>query len=172
MDERQLETLIDEHGDYILRLCYTYLKDWQIAEELTQDTFFRFYKSSNRFRRTSSDRTYLYRIAVNRCKSYLVTWRYKQLFFGKLTHRIEHTNYVEQQMIEQNNRRTLYEKIDQLPIKYREVLLLFHYMDLTTKEISSVLNMSENTVKTRLRRARMQLGEMLKEEGIQDGQNS
>ena len=172
MDERQFEALVEQHGDYILRLCYTYTKDWQIAEELTQDTFLRFFKASARFRGDANERTYLYRIAVNRCKSFMVTWRYKQLFFGKLSRRIESTAQVAQLVEAADERRALYEKIEKLPMKYREVLLLFHYMEMTTKDISVVLGVSENTVKTRLRRARIQLGEMLGEEGMLDGQNS
>lgn len=172
MDEQRLEQLIELHGDYIVRLCYTYTKDWQIAEELTQDTFWRFFKASARFRGEANERTYLYRIAVNRCKSYLATWRYKQLFFGRLSKRIEAQEHVERQVEKADDKRILYEKIEQLPVKYREVLLLFHYMDMTTKDIAVVLETSENTVKTRLRRARIQLGEMLEEEGMRDGQNT
>lgn len=167
MDERQFEALVEQHGDYILRLCYTYTNDWQIAEELTQDTFLRFYRAAARFRGEANERTYLYRIAVNRCKSYVATWRYKQLFFGKLTRRIEAPEQVAQLVEAADERRALYGQIEKLAVKYREVLLLFHYMDMSTKEIATVLGMSENTVKTRLRRARLQLGEML-EEGMLD----
>lgn len=169
MDERQFEALVEQHGDYILRLCYTYTKDWQIAEELTQDTFLRFYRAASKFRGEANERTYLYRIAVNRCKSYLATWRYKQLFFGKLTRRIEAPERVAQIVEDADEKRALYAQIEKLAVKYREVLVLFHYMDISTKEIASVLGVSENTVKTRLRRARVQLGEMLEEEGMRDG---
>ena len=62
-------------------------------------------------------------------------------------------------------------KVLELPIKYREVILLFYYQEFTSKEISELLNCSENTVKTRLRRAKDLLRKKvdLREwEGMQD----
>ena len=65
----------------------------------------------------------------------------------------------------------LYEKIEKLPVKYREVIVFYHYFDLTTAQIAQVLIISENTVKTRLRRGRQQLGEVLEKGAIVDGSN-
>ena len=51
-----------------------------------------------------------------------------------------------------------------LPCKYREVIHLFYYEDLSTKEIASVLKRRESTVRTQLTRARSLLRDILKEE--------
>jgi RNA polymerase sigma-70 factor (ECF subfamily) len=48
----------------------------------------------------------------------------------------------------------LMSKVLELPIKYREVILLFYYQEFTGKEISQLLGCPENTVKTRLKRAK------------------
>ena len=58
----------------------------------------------------------------------------------------------------------LMKQVLQLSLKYRESILLFYYEGLTTLEIAELLSISENTVKTRLRRAR----EMLKEHVSKD----
>lgn len=108
--EQEFEQIVVQQGDYILRLCYTYTNDWQIAEELTQDTFMRFFKAFVRFKGEANIRTYLYRIAVNRCKSYMVTWRYKQMFFGKLNEKMRAHNYVEQAVEKKVEMQVLFEK--------------------------------------------------------------
>ena len=58
-----------------------------------------------------------------------------------------------------------------LPIKYREILIFYYYEDYTVKEISQLLAISENTVKTRLVRAREKLKPLLQseEEVLSDG---
>lgn len=62
--------------------------------------------------------------------------------------------------------------IEQLPIKYKDVLLLFHFAEFSLKEIANLLKLPENTVKSRLRRARQMVGLILMEEGFEYGSDS
>ncbi|WP_233786067.1 sigma factor-like helix-turn-helix DNA-binding protein [Planococcus halotolerans] len=48
-----------------------------------------------------------------------------------------------------------------LPLKYREMILLYYYEELSVQEISDLLKMKANTVKTRLKRGREMLGDTL-----------
>lgn len=43
--EQYLERLLNEYGDSILRMCYLYLKDYQLAEDATQETYIKAMKS-------------------------------------------------------------------------------------------------------------------------------
>ena len=165
------EDILHKHGDYIVRLCFTYTKDLQMAEDLTQETFLRFYQAGENFRQEADVKTYLYRIAVNRCKSYLVSWRYRQTQLLQLGQKLIAQDHVEQQVERNELSALLYEKIEKLPVKYREVIVFYHYFDWTTAQIAQVLTISENTVKTRLRRGRQQLGEVLEKGAIVDGSN-
>lgn len=56
---------------------------------------------------------------------------------------------------------TLKAALFELPISYREVLILYYYQELKVREIADVLGCTENTVKTRLRRARKMLQDKL-----------
>ncbi|MEK4698187.1 sigma-70 family RNA polymerase sigma factor [Solibacillus sp. FSL R7-0668] len=156
MDSPTFEQIVHTYGDYIVRLCFTYTKDWQLAEDLTQETFLRFYAAD--FRNDADIKTYLYRIAVNRCKTYLVSWRYRQTQLLQLSQRLVAKDHVIQQVEQKELSAFLYEKIAALPVKYREIIVLYHYFELTTAQIAAILKLSENTVKTRLRRGRQQLG--------------
>lgn len=163
------EEILQTHGDYIVRLCYTYTKDWQMAEDLTQETFLRFYAAREKFRHEADVKTYLYRIAVNRCKTYLASWRYKQTQLIELGQKLIAKEDVALQVEQKEESMRLYEKIQKLPVKYREVLVFYHYLDWTTAQIAELFGCSENTIKTRLRRARQQLGQLLEEEGVMNG---
>lgn len=169
MDSQTFEEILHTHGDYIVRLCYTYTKDWQMAEDLTQETFLRFYAAQGKFRHDADVKTYLYRIAVNRCKTYLASWRYKQTQLIEIGQKLIAKEDVASQVEQKDESMRIYEKIKMLPVKYREVLVFFHYFDWTTAQIAELLNCSENTVKTRLRRGRQQLGQILEEGGLIDG---
>ena len=69
--DRWLEQAIKTHGDSLLRLCFLYLHDRQLAEDAVQETFVRAWRAYGRFRQDSRDKTWLTRIAVNVCKSAL-----------------------------------------------------------------------------------------------------
>ncbi|MBD8038547.1 sigma-70 family RNA polymerase sigma factor [Solibacillus sp. A46] len=168
MNSQTFEDILHTHGDFILRLCYTYTKDWQMAEDLTQDTFLRFYGAQEQFRHEADVRTYLYRIAVNRCKSYLASWRHKQTQLIELGQKLIAREDVALQVERKDESKRVYKEIEKLPVKYREVLVFYHYFDWTTAQIADLFGCSENTVKTRLRRGRQQLGQLLKKGGVLD----
>ena len=58
----------------------------------------------------------------------------------------------------------LYYELQQLPSKYREVLHLFYYEDMSVEEIGMILNRKNSTVRTQLTRARAKLKDIMKEE--------
>lgn len=76
---KQLEEIIEEYGDYLLRVAYLYVKDLTIAEDIVQDVFIAFYKKQSQFKGNASLKTYLVKITVNRCHDYLRSWKRKRL---------------------------------------------------------------------------------------------
>ncbi|MGE7090628.1 sigma-70 family RNA polymerase sigma factor [Lysinibacillus sp. NPDC048646] len=161
------------YGDYLVRVCYTYVQDWAIAEDMVQDTFVKYYEKMEQFREQSSVKTYLYRIAINNCHSYLASWRYKKLQVIDYWHKlIGHAVDPVHKVIASESDVMLVLAIEKLPTKYKDVLLLYHFAELSLKEVSETLKMPENTVKTRLRRARQMIGVTLQEEGFEYGSDS
>ncbi|WDC84697.1 sigma-70 family RNA polymerase sigma factor [Caloramator sp. mosi_1] len=81
----EIEYLIDEYGDDILRLCYIYTKDYSQAEDLFQEVFIKVYKNIDKFRQDSDVYTWITKIAINTCKDYLKSAWIKETFcFGRL----------------------------------------------------------------------------------------
>ncbi|MCI8556939.1 MAG: sigma-70 family RNA polymerase sigma factor [Lachnospiraceae bacterium] len=157
--EKVISELIKEYGDSILRMCYIYLKDYHLAEDVVQETFLQVYNNYDSFRQQSSVKTWITRIAVNLCKNQMRTRWFsvkKEEEFPILSYTEDYDGVID--------REQLLTAIGNLRPKYREAVLLFYYQELSIKEIAGLLNKKESTVKVRLKRAREQLKQELKED--------
>ena len=167
MDEQREQLLtewMDAYGNHILRLCYTYVHNWQTAEDLTQETFIKLYRHHNDYRGDAQIKTYIFAIAINVCKDYISSWKYKKVLITNTFHQFLKTKETtESAVVLQSEKEQLVTKIEQLAPKYKDVLLLFYYADYSLQEISEVLDLPVNTVKTRLKRARGQLKDLLED---------
>lgn len=160
-----LEKMMIEYGNELVRLAFSYVKDPEIAKDMVQNTFIKCYKNLDSFRYDAQIKTWLYRITINECKDYLKSWNYKMVqvksFINETTRSILPS--PEKTVIEKYNNEEMKENIFSLPKVYREVIYLYYYESLKTDEISSVLDISINTVKTRLRRGKQRLELVIKE---------
>ena len=164
-EQQQLNTWMNEYGNDILRLCYTYVHNWQTAEDLTQDTFLKVYKYYDQYRGEAHIRTYIYAVAINICKDYLSSWKYKKVVISNTFQQFLTTKQTVENVVEQKSeKQELVELIENLAPKYKDILLLFYFAECSLQEISEALHIPVNTVKTRLKRAREQLKGLLEEE--------
>nr|WP_233269890.1 sigma-70 family RNA polymerase sigma factor [Heyndrickxia camelliae] len=155
--------MMTRYGQDILRLVFSYVENEAIAEELTQDIFVKCYKSLHTYRGKSTLKTWLWRIAINHCKDFLKSWYNKKVINTgeELLNNKPSNEAVEQTVIQKEEEGQLVSTLMDLPIKYREVIFLFYYEELSIKEIAMMTEVGENTVKTRLRRAKQLLKERL-----------
>ncbi|WPK12798.1 sigma-70 family RNA polymerase sigma factor [Lysinibacillus louembei] len=160
-----IDQIIDEHSRYLVRIAYLYVKNWSTAEDIVQEVFVTFFQKSEQFRQEASLKTYLTKVTANRAKDYLRSWKHKKdvLFETIFTS----TKGIEEMMLEQEQLAALEKNLFQLPLKYREPLILFYYDEQSIVEIADYLQLNENTVKTRLRRAKQQLKEFFEEEEVE-----
>jgi RNA polymerase sigma factor (sigma-70 family) len=160
-----LEKMMIDYGNELVRLAFSYVKDAEIAKDMVQNTFIKCYKNLESFRFDAQIKTWLYRITINECKDYLKSWNYKMVqvksFINETTKSILPS--TEKTVIDKYNHEEIKDTILSLPKVYREVVYLYYYDSLTTEEIANVLDVSVNTVKTRLRRAKQRLESMIKE---------
>jgi RNA polymerase sigma factor (sigma-70 family) len=157
-DDLNIDKLISQYGNSLLRMSYLYLKDIHLAEDAVQDTFIRVYKSYPQFKGDAELKTWIMRIAINVCKNY------RRSSWWKRVDVLESLNSIpaEAGLIPDLRDDTLLLEIMRLSPKYKEVILLFYYQDMTTREISQALNIPESTVSIRLKRAREKLKIKLK----------
>ena len=152
-----LTSLMLTYGEEIKRLVYSYLKDWALTEDVTQDVFVTIYLKLDSFQGNSDIKTWIYRIAINKCKDMLKSWKYKKLFLTTQFFSLIETKTPEFYLINGQQKDKVVQAIFDLPIKYREVIILYYYKELKINEISSLLGLSPSGVKTRLLRAKKTL---------------
>ncbi|WP_415579358.1 sigma-70 family RNA polymerase sigma factor [Filibacter tadaridae] len=153
----EIEEVIDEHGDYLLRVAYLYVKNRATAEDIVQEVFIAFYEKQGQYRGEASLRTYLVKMTVNRSHDFLRSWKNKRItLFEKVTGKS--TNRTpERSLLEKAEKQELVEALFTLSITYREVLILYYFQEMTTVEIAELLDCPQATIRTRLQRARKQL---------------
>ena len=66
--KERIECMVNQYQLPLLRLCYAYLRDEELAKDAVQETFIKAYRNLNGFRETASEKTWLSRIAINTCK--------------------------------------------------------------------------------------------------------
>ena len=155
-DEDGLARLIDDWGDRLLRLCTLYLRDVHLAKDAVQETLLRAWRNADRFRGTGSEITWITRIAINVCKSYLRSpWKRRRAPAEELDKLLAPAD--DPQVDD-----TLPRAITALPHPYREVIILHYYQELKAREIADILHINVSTVTARLSRARNMLRESLK----------
>lgn len=159
---------MDDYGHYLTRLAYAFVKDELRAEDIVQEVFIRYYINLENFEGRSSVKTYLYRITVNKCHNYFKSWAYRKTELSNLMNNLLTTKQTaEEEVLQKEQAEYVALKINELPIKYKEVLWLHYYAELSVLEIGEVLKCSPNTVKTRLVRGRNSVRLTLREEEIE-----
>lgn len=157
----EIEQIIAEHGDYLLKVAYLYVKNEATAEDIVQDVFIAFYQKQQQFRQESSLRTYLVKMTVNRSHDYLRSWKSKRLsLFEKIVGRTS-TITPEKELLAKSTKQELVAALFTLSVPYREVLILYYFEEMTTVDIAKLVHCPEATIRTRLQRARKQLASII-----------
>ncbi|MDC2863540.1 sigma-70 family RNA polymerase sigma factor [Bacillus sp. BP-3] len=163
--EALIDEIMNKYGQEILQLVYSYVNNKEVSEDLTQDIFVKCYKSLHTYKGKSKLRTWLWKIAINHCKDYIKSWYNKKVIVAEneSTYTGVQKESVEQKVIQNDEDRRLASAVMNLPIKYREVIYLFYFEELPIKDIAMVIEVKENTIKTRLKRAKELLKKRLEE---------
>lgn len=165
LTEDGMELLIHRYGDSLLRLCTLYLRDPYLAEDAVQDTYLKVWKHYQGFEGRASEKTWITRIAINTCKSYLASpWR-------QHVEMTEVIQILEEGLRESSEDRNAFEKLNytidlmkeimKLKDKYRLAILLYYYQELPVPEIAKIMGRQQSTIFSLLKRGREQLGKML-----------
>lgn len=156
-----IENLISLYGNDVLRIATAYTRNVSIAEDIFQEVFIKVALNIDKFEKRSSEKTWIIRITINTCKDYLKSsWNKK--IIPMETVESASKSYSEEEILKEEKSEIIIQEILKLPIKYKEVILLYYYQDLLTSDIAKILNLPESSVRTRLRRAREIIKEKLK----------
>ena len=159
----EIERMIDEYGNDVLRTAYMYLRDNQKAEDAFQEVFIKVFNNYDKFKGDCSEKTWLIRITINTCKDMI-----KSFWSQKVIQEDEYINNImdegiENKAIDNIENELLYKKVLGLPDQHKDIIILYYYHSYSTVEIGRILKIPEGTVRSRLARAR----EMLKKQIVE-----
>ncbi|ALC92630.1 RNA polymerase subunit sigma [Bacillus sp. FJAT-18017] len=151
--------IMDLYGERLTKLSFNYTKDWNLAEDIVQDVFITCYKEYEDIHKIVFFKAWIFRVTINKCKDYLKSSIFKRVVLNSnlLIFSKSPDLSPEMALLKSNEERFLSSCVLALPVKYREVIILYYYEELSIEEISEILKINSNTIKTRLKRARMKL---------------
>ena len=155
MSNEEFITFAEKYMDTIYRTAYSWTKNSDDANDITQDVLIQLYKTTKEFESDSHMKNWLMKVTVNRCK---------MIFRSPWSKMEDIENYGETLGFEDESYMDLFLAVMNLDKKYRVPLMLFYYEGYSTSEIASLLDIPEKTVSTRLFRAKGKLRNYLKEE--------
>lgn len=149
MEEKR--EVCEKYFDSIYRLVLCRTKNRDIADDVTQDVFYKYITADKAFESDEHIKAWLIRVAINCTNSYFTSSWFKK------------TEPLDENMVfETKEKSDVYYAVSELPIKYRTVIHLFYYEDFSVSQIANTLGLKEATVKTQLKRGRDMLHDKLK----------
>ena len=172
-DRQAIVNLVSDYSDRIYNLALRILRNNEDAEDVLQETFLTVLEKLDTFDGRSNFFTWIYRIATN---ASLMKLRKKRRIFTELPHDIDMERwYTDKVFVDwsqdpsvniQNEevKQVINQAINELPDIYRTVFVLRDIEQLSIKETSKILDITEENVKIRLRRARLFLRDKISDQ--------
>lgn len=155
-DSEAFSQLMKLHKVSLYKIAYAYVKDEQKALDILQDTSYKGLLNINKLKDAKFFKTWITKILINISIDY--------------TKKDSNIVYLEETLLNKSSENLnieekldLYDAIDKLRDKYKMVIILKYFNDMTDEQISNNMDIPINTVKSHLRRAREELKQILKE---------
>ena len=164
-NESALNRLVEMYSDGLVRFAYCFVASSDVAEDIMEDTFAAVIAAKRRFSPRASFKTYLYKIARNKCIDYV---RFHRRFVPLCD--IENVLVFDDAQADaeaREEKRTLYKCMQRLPREYRDALSLSYLEGFDTQEICSIMRKTPKQVYNLLARAKQSLKALMEKEGIE-----
>ena len=158
MDREQTEKLYETHYMRVFSYAMTLSGDRTMAEEITQETFFRAFSKSGEFRKESDEVTWLCAIA----KNYFFDEKRRQGKTGPIPEEVPDTGKgIEQAAADRDSSFRIHVALHTLEEPYREIFELRVFGELSFREIGTIFGKTENWARVTYHRARLKLQERM-----------
>lgn len=146
------EEVIRRNSETVYKLAYSLVRTRADADDIYQDVFLRYVRKTPVFDSAEHEKAWFMRVTINCCKNFWKSpWMKKRSAFE--SDALERGALCEE-TYENGDDQFLIETVKQLPEKYRVVIHLFYYEELSVEEIGKITKSKASTVRTRLTRAR------------------
>ena len=162
-DKQAFDLLINKYQHRIISLVGRYVSDQADAMDIAQEAFIKAYRAIDRFRGDSAFYTWLYRIAINTAKNWLVARKRRPPAFDidatdaeqyDVESRLKEQGTPENELMRDEIRQTVYDTIAQLPDDLRTAIMLREIEGMSYDDIATTMECPIGTVRSRIFRAR------------------
>ena len=161
MNKEKFKEKYDLYSQELMNISYGYTKNKEDSLDIIQNVFYKLFVNDKVFESNDDEKYYLIRLTINECKDLI---RKKSKIVSLNNNLINNIPLTNDSNNEDLKLEKLALKVKELNNKYKTVIILFYYDSLPIKEISKILNLSVNTIKKRLERARNILKKEMEEE--------
>ncbi len=170
-DKRAFDLLVRKYQHKIISVVTRYVSDWSEAQDVSQEAFIRAYRAIGAFRGDSAFYTWIYKIAINTAKNYLVS-RGRRPPIGDIAiedavqldgaSQLRDRATPERELLRQEIEQTVFSTVEELPEELRTAITLREVDGLSYEEIAEAMNCPIGTVRSRIFRAREAIDERLR----------
>lgn len=160
-DDGAFDIFVHKYYGEILRYCRYHCKDIPYAEDLTQETFVRFFTNLSDYRYMGKTKNYLYTIAGNLCRDF---YKKKRDMPAEQETLEDRGGFRDVSLEAAESRADMERALAKLPAEFREMIILYYFQEMKQGEIARILGIGLPLVKYRLKKAREKLSQLLREE--------
>jgi RNA polymerase sigma factor (sigma-70 family) len=165
-DTQSFNVIVDRYKDLVFTLALRILKHREEAEEASQDTFIKVFRSLNRFKGDSKLSTWIYKVAYFTCLDRLKKQKREQhiVAIDEFTeHQVKTIDNALDMMEKEERKEAIQDCLQLLPSNDVALLTLFYFEELSLDEIAKIVDLTANNVKVKLYRSRKKLASILRE---------
>nr|WP_304941491.1 sigma-70 family RNA polymerase sigma factor [Clostridium butyricum] len=160
--QKRFSENLEKSRDKLYRFAYCYVKNEDDALDILSEAVYKGYISFHKLRDEKYFETWMIRIIIN-CANDFFKKTNKYVYLDE--HNIENIKDINTSL-SMEDRMDLYDLMDRLPDDEKTIIILKYFQELNFREISEVLSLPENTVKSKLYRTIKKLNKYLKEDEV------
>ena len=159
------DEIVKRYQRKVYTLARRILGNHEDADDIAQEVFIKLFYSLSDFKRESSLFTWIYRITVNECRSFLRKKKIKEFIqIDEVTNLLKFGQTPDQELFEREERNLIERAVEKLPTKQRMIFVMRFFEDLDYQEIAKILNKPIGTLKANYFHAVKKIQKFIKDE--------
>ena len=148
ISREKAQKLFEDYANYIYRGALFLTQSKEIADDITQEVFVQVIRKYHTFDENREIKPWLYKIMLNKVRNTVSRTKYMETL-DNITE-VVFSEYIEDDFIKQEENKVLWEQIERLSIRTKEVIYMHYYLEMTLEEVAEVLEIPLGTCKSRL----------------------
>ena len=154
------EVKIRKYYSKIYKFVYMQVKNREDAQDITQEVFYQYFDKNIVFPDVEREKAWLFTVARNKCKNHWRTCWYRKIF-DEMENISEPKDISEKEYERKEDAFYVVSCVSKLPYKYREIIHLFYYENMSIEKISKITGKNKSTIQTQLDRGRKLLKKIM-----------